>query len=895
MTAYSFALDRFQSEAIAAINDGDSVVVAAPTGAGKTVVAEAAIDAALADGKRVFYTTPIKALSNQKFRDLRDRHGDDAVGLLTGDTSVRRDASIVVMTTEVLRNMCYRRSPDLDELGWVVLDEVHYLSDAFRGPVWEEVVIHTPPAVKFVALSATVSNAEELGAWLEAVRGRTRVVLEEKRPVSLENLYAVVDAKSKKLKVMPTLVKGQPNEEGAVFDRADPRRRGRSRHDRSRGQGSGPSERRKGLTPRRLEVLHHLDEADRLPAIYFIFSRAGCTDAARGAAERFGRRCPDDIRNQILDIAEARVAEIGDDDLDVLGFDELVNQLIAGVAAHHAGMVPVFKEIVEECFTAGLIDVVFATETLALGINMPARAVVIESLSKFTGVTHELLTAGQYTQLTGRAGRRGLDDRGYATVLYSPYVPFESVSTLAASKSFELKSAFRPTYNMTVNLVRRYQRDEATELLGRSFAQFQLDRSRVHTQARLDRTRSKLERKQRERECDHGSIDQYLALIKRRDDRDQNGRRPASARPPEPEEIAEALSRLRPGDVVAFGGRRIGVLSVAYRKAGLVRLKGIDAEAKLIETDSGSLDVLPELIGEVELPQPFLPADAEFQRLVASQVRKIRLHNKGGGRKKGNAQRGDALEEEIAEHPVGGCDDLDKHLLAGRDIDRLKGEVRQIETAAHRRDGALLARFDHVLTVLAWAGAVEGWQLSERGELLAGLHHEADLAMAIALDEGVFDGLTVGEMAALTSTLSHNPRGDEAQTRIRGRKLQARLDRLTGIIEDLNDQERGAGLELTPAPDAGLAEVARRWAEGEELSEIVDGEELGGGDFVRGIRNLADLLRQMGSATIDAETARSCRQAAEALTRGVVAVLNNIEPGDDGSSSAPGPTVAEGP
>ena len=478
--SYPFAFDGFQHRALDAIDAGRSVVVAAPTGSGKTIVAEYAVAKALDSGGRAFYTTPIKALSNQKYHDLCARHGRESVGLLTGDTSINDSAPVVVMTTEVLRNMLYVGSGALEGLRYVVLDEVHFLQDAFRGPVWEEVIIHAPPEVDLVCLSATVSNAEELADWVASVRGATEVVISDERPVELTQLYLVAERNTGDIDVLPMFVDGRPNQAAARYDSDQTAAALRSRSHR------------RPATPRRTEIIEVLRDRDMLPAIYFIFSRAACDDAV-GACLRHGLRLtrPDE-RERIRAIVETHVSSIGDDDLQILDFTRFLSALEAGFAAHHAGMVPQFKEAVERCFVAGLVKVVFATETLAVGINMPARSVVIEKLSKFGGERHEFLTPGEYTQLTGRAGRRGIDPVGFAVTLWTPFVAFEQIAALASRRSYELRSSFRPTYNMAVNLVQRYSPDNANHLLRLSFAQYQADADLHRQHAHVDRLRRSL-------------------------------------------------------------------------------------------------------------------------------------------------------------------------------------------------------------------------------------------------------------------------------------------------------------------------------------------------------------------------------------------------------------------
>jgi ATP-dependent RNA helicase HelY len=400
--ARSFPLDDFQRRALDSLDEHRSVLVAAPTGSGKTLVAEYAITLALEAGRKVFYTTPLKALSNQKYGDLVREHGAGRVGLLTGDNSVNGNAPVVVMTTEVLRNMIYAASPALDGLRYVVLDEVHYLQDRYRGPVWEEVIIHLPPDVDLVCLSATVSNAEEFAAWIETVRGETDAVIEERRPVALDHLYLVGERGADRLHLLPTFVADEktgelrPNPEAARLD-------ARAQH--SPGFRGRPRTRLR--TPRRVETVERLADERMLPAIVFIFSRAGCDQAVEFCLADGVRLTDADERREIRRIAEAHTDALSDDDLATLHYGRWLTGLEAGVAAHHAGVVPPMKEAVEHAFAAGLVKVVFATETLSLGINMPARSVVLEKLSKFTGERHEFLTPGEYTQLTGRAGRRG--------------------------------------------------------------------------------------------------------------------------------------------------------------------------------------------------------------------------------------------------------------------------------------------------------------------------------------------------------------------------------------------------------------------------------------------------------------------------------------------------------
>lgn len=472
----AFPLDTFQRSACERLESGRSVLVAAPTGSGKTTIAEFAVALARREyNARIFYTAPIKALSNQKFRELCDEYGDDEVGLLTGDVNIRGNAPIVVMTTEVLRNMIYAESDALHDLAFVVLDEVHFLGDRNRGAVWEEIILHLPRSVRLVSLSATVSNAEEFGDWMHAVRGDTDVVLSEHRPVPLYQHVLTNRA------LLPLYT--DRHGDLAVRGTVNPDVRALERGGRSGGRGR---ERTRGRAPQRSsarishsDVVRALDETGLTPAIVFVFSRVGCDQAVRRCLAEGLRLTSREERHQIRSVIEREIAGIPDEDLRVLGVREWISGLESGIAAHHAGLLPQFKSVVEELFQRRLIKVVFATETLALGINMPARSVVIEKLEKFNGVERVPLTSGEYTQLTGRAGRRGIDTEGHAIVVWDDRLEVESVAHLASARSFPVKSIFRPTANMAVNLLQRMDIALVRETLELSFAQFQADRAVV--------------------------------------------------------------------------------------------------------------------------------------------------------------------------------------------------------------------------------------------------------------------------------------------------------------------------------------------------------------------------------------------------------------------------------
>ena len=504
-----FPLDDFQERACLALERGSGVLVAAPTGAGKTIVGEFAIHLALAAGSKVFYTTPIKALSNQKYSELVRRYGSDRVGLLTGDNNNNSEAQIVVMTTEVLRNMIYATSSSIKDLGFVVMDEVHYLADRFRGAVWEEVILHLPKDVRVISLSATVSNAEEFGAWLAEVRGNTDVIVSEVRPVPLhqhvlfgEELLELFETGSSQLRVNPELL--QKHQARA---RTPMRTRGKF-------HAKGAPQKQFNRFPRldKPEVVEKLDDLELLPAIFFIFSRIGCENSVANCRRAGLRLTTKEEQQEIRKLVEARCTSIADEDLDTLGYFDWLESLERGYAAHHAGMLPAFKEVVEELFLRKLVKVVFATETLALGINMPARTVVLERLDKFNGETRVNITPGEYTQLTGRAGRRGIDTEGHSVVLWGGQLDPNVVAGLASKRTYPLNSSFRPTYNMAINLIDAFGKARATEVLERSFAQFQADRSVVGLAQVISEKKNSLSGYEKSMACHLGDFREYSDL-----------------------------------------------------------------------------------------------------------------------------------------------------------------------------------------------------------------------------------------------------------------------------------------------------------------------------------------------------------------------------------------------
>ncbi len=874
-----FELDEFQVEACHALEEGAGVLVAAPTGAGKTVVGEFAVHLALRQGRKCFYTTPIKALSNQKYNDLVSRYGAANVGLLTGDNAINGDAPVVVMTTEVLRNMLYASSATLAGLGYVVMDEVHYLADRFRGAVWEEVIIHLPESVALVSLSATVSNAEEFADWLVTVRGHTAVVVSEHRPVPLwqhmlvgKRMFDLFSSRgeAKAREVDPELLRHTRD----IVRRLEPVRRG--------GRG-GP--RHKGLVPNRPDVIERLDREGLLPAITFIFSRAGCDAAVQQCLRAGLRLTTPEEREQIRALAEGRTGDLAAEDLQVLGYWEWLDGLQRGIAAHHAGMLPVFKEVVEELFVRGLVKAVFATETLALGINMPARSVVLEKLVKFNGETHADLTPGEYTQLTGRAGRRGIDIEGHAVVVWNPDIDPRHVAGLASTRTYPLRSSFRPSYNMAVNLVATVGRERARELLETSFAQFQADRAVVGLARQVQRNREALDAYAESMACHLGDFAEYAELRRAIKDREANLSRSGAAQ--RRAAAAESLERLKVGDVIRVpGGRRAGlaiVLEPGHQPLG-------DSRPMVLTEDrwAGRLSIADfpsevEAISKVRVPRNFNPRSPQARRDLASALRTVSsgLDHPRGRRARSSAADDETLARlraELRQHPCHGCDEREEHARWAERHQRLARDTAALEQRVHNRTGSLARTFDRVCALLEARGYLHEDTVTGEGTRLARIWSESDLLVAECLRHKVWDGLSAAELAGAVSALVYEARrAEDPDGPVPAGPLRDALTATARLWAELESDESERGLQLTRQPDVGFVWPAFRWARGESLEKVLRSAataegEMPAGDFVRWCRQVLDLLDQVAAAAGDNTALRTtARDAITAMRRGVIA------------------------
>ena len=904
---YPFALDDYQREACEHVEAGRGVLVAAPTGAGKTVVGEFAVFLALLSGRKCFYTTPIKALSNQKYHDLCRRHGEDRVGLLTGDTTINGDAPTVVMTTEVLRNMIYAGSTTLTNLGYVVMDEVHYLADRFRGPVWEEVIISLADSVQLVCLSATVSNAEEFGDWLNEVRGDVAVVVSERRPVPLYqhvmagrrlfDLFAGVAPTAGgptggKAEVNPELLRLA--KEDARDQRDDSRRpRGKDGNGRrsvaygsGRFGGAAHRDRREAgqrLVPRRDATVELLESEGLLPAIYFIFSRQGC-DVAVGQLMNSGPRLTSPAERTALSaIAERHTQGISPSDLAALNFIEWAEALRHGIAAHHAGLLPAFKEAVEEAFVRGLVKVVFATETLALGINMPARSVVLEKLVKFNGESHTDITAGEYTQLTGRAGRRGIDVEGHAVVLWQPGLDPRALAGLASRRTFPLRSSFQPTYNMAVNLVATVGRDRARGLLEQSFAQYQSDGSVVALSRTISRNQETMAALLGQAACEQGDFTAYARMRAEISGLEAEAAR--ARRVDRRAESLEVLSELRPGDIIDVpAGRHSGwavVIDPGTATGEAPRPLVLTQERQVKRLSADHFPSPPQIAGRMRVPKHFDPREPASRRNLSAAFHS-KLATLDLSRTRYQPRPTDAdlteriadLRSDLAAHPCHRCPDRENHARWAEQALRLERDTAALRHKAERRTNTIAVRFDRICAVLESMGYLGpgGITVTPAGRLLARIYSELDLVAAECIRSGVFDRLGAPQLAAVISSLIYESRGGEPRRppRMPDRASEQAQSALRSTWHQVSLAERDQRIEKGREPDIGFAEAIFAWAAGRPLAEVLEFSALTAGDFVRWARQVVDLAGQLADAAGAGPLRNTCREVIDRVRRGVV-------------------------
>ncbi|MDQ3790623.1 MAG: RNA helicase, partial [Actinomycetota bacterium] len=638
--------------------------------------------------------------------------------------------------------------------------------------------------------------------------------------------------------------------------------------------------------PSRVDVIIRLDAAGLLPAIVFVFSRVGC-DAAVAQCARSGIRMNTEAEvAEIRSVIDARTKDLNDADLRVLGFWEWREALERGFASHHAGLLPAFKETVEELFVRGLVKVVFATETLALGINMPARTVVLERLVKYNGEAHVDLTPGEYTQLTGRAGRRGIDVEGHAVVVWQPGVDPRQVGGLASTRTYPLRSSFRPAYNMAVNLVDRLGATAAREMLEQSFAQFQADRGVVGLARRIERNREALAGYAESMTCHLGDFTEYAELRAKLNEREKAlSRKNSAARRAE---AARSLETLRKGDVIAVpSGRRAGLAIVV--DPGLDPTG--DARPLVLTEDrwAGRLSVADfptpvESLGRIKLPKQVDLRSPRSRRDLASTLRNTGIEAPGRGKRHSRGSGDDAevaaLRRALRNHPCHGCSDREAHARWADRHRKLAAETQAVEQKVAAQTHSLARAFDRIRKLLTERGYLEGENtVTDDGRRLARLYSESDLLAAECLRHGVWDQLPPPELAAVVSSLVYEARRDgPSEARVPAGLVSDALAETARLWAGLEADERRHKLERTRQPDAGFAWTVFRWARGESLERVMTaaesaGSEFSAGDFVRWCRQVIDLLEQLRDVMgTDAPVGAAAKEAVKAMRRGVVAL-----------------------
>ncbi len=626
-----------------------------------------------------------------------------------------------------------------------------------------------------------------------------------------------------------------------------------------------------------------LNEEDRLPVIYFIFSRAGCDEAVRESLNSGMRLTTSYERDEIRKVVDVHLANLSDEDLSSLHFEEFMAALDAGIAAHHAGMVPPFREVVEACFERALVKVVFATETLSLGINMPARSVVIEKLTKFNGERHVLLSGGEYTQLAGRAGRRGIDDVGYCHVLWNPSTTFVQAASLAQNRSYPIRSSFRPTYNMASNLVKRYLPDTARHLLNLSFAQYSADSEVVELEAELARTRRRLNAVEESLTCEFGDVVDYLErkemdrVLQRHDTKKAH-----------PDKSEFDLRRVRVGTVLSAPSARdrskrvrLAVVSIGIRSKNRVKLTLVSSSSRAYRVGSLHSEYLNS-VGWINLPTPYDPSSKEFRWKVSDLLKNSPVD----GTELGEPSFSNEAEEsgqKVEPSALGtldlfsACRHFDEHVASFKKLQRFRHRVNDVEMRIKSKIESLALQLNRVLEVLEFYGYVSNWSLTDKGERLSRIYSESDLLCSLAIEANLFDNLSPSSLAALVSTLTYESKPNYRDlTDLPNKEVSKRFASLSSMWRELVKIESASRLPLTKAPDGGFAGVTYLWASGEDLGRSLKGTGIPPGDFVRNIKQTIDLLRQISEVAPQQVTAQAASEAIEACLRGVVALSSQV-------------------
>lgn len=882
-TLFPFPLDEFQQDAIAALESEQSVVVVAPTGSGKTLIGEYAIARALAHGKRVFYTTPLKALSNQKLRDFRQQFGADRVGLVTGDLSINRDAPILVMTTEIFRNILYGTLIDdletaLVDVEAVVLDECHYMNDRQRGTVWEESIIYCPPQIQLIALSATIANAEQLTDWIEWVHGPTQLVCSTWRPVPLcfhfgthQGLFPLLNQQQTKLN--PRL-------------KAIPSKQGRSR----RGGRSA--------LPDPLLVIGALQQRQMLPAIYFIFSRRGCDQSVLATR---GLQLLTAEESQQVKQRVARFLESYPD----LARSPILDGIYRGVSAHHAGLLPAWKSLVEELFQANLLKVIFATETLAAGINMPARTTIVSSLSKRTDLGHRLLTASEFLQMSGRAGRRGMDTIGHVVTLQTAFEGATEAAYLATIGADALVSQFTPSYGMVLNLLQTHTLEEARALIAKSFGQYiAMQQLAPQQQAIADLAQEIATLEQKLASVDLNLLEQYSKL-KGRHKEEQRLLKMLEHQADEvrQQEIMQQLPQLDVGAVLslkrpsfeshpelserAIPALLVELLSGSGKAPHFLCLRQDNVWAIATSRDVLTIqETLPKAIASLPpvpkdwamkpgYTRPGSPETAPVAQALPPSIwepapevveQQQRLH---------------AVQAQIEAHPAHATRKQHAVLLRlEHRIKKLRSQHQDRQEKLERQSNQRWRDFLCLVKILRLFDALNDLQPTPLGKTAAMLRGENELWLALALRSGEFEDLAPHHLAAACAALvSENNRSDSWTRYPVSPMVQDALDNLRSLRRQLIQSQHREEVMLPAWLETELIGIVEQWALGATWTDLCANTSLDEGDIVRLLRRTVDFLSQIPNISHLSQALRqNARRAGQLIDRFPIHEMDIFEP-----------------
>ncbi len=851
---FPFPLDTFQIEAIKAIHSGNSVVLTAPTGSGKTLIGEFAIYRGLSHESRVFYTTPLKALSNQKFRDFVNQFGENKVGLLTGDLSINRNAPILVMTTEIFRNMLYGEFEEFEDplvnLESVILDECHYMNDPQRGTVWEETIIHCPSRTQIIALSATISNADQLQNWIEKVHGPTVLVKSEKRPVPLDFVFC--SAKG----LHPLLNnKGNGIHPNCKIWRAPKGQKKKAKIGRIMQPKSPPID----------FVVSKLAERNMLPAIYFIFSRRGCDKAVENIKDLSL------VNYSEANLISQRLNIYLKNNSDGIKDKFHCEALKRGIASHHAGLLPAWKELVEELFQQGLIKVVFATETLAAGINMPARTTVISTLSKRTEEGHRLLFSSEFLQMSGRAGRRGKDSQGYVVTLQTRFEGAKEASNLAISKPDPLVSQFTPSYGMVLNLLQNYSLDKSRELIKRSFGSFLYSEESSDEKILLVNLEKDLkELKKITANISWQDFDVYEKLKSRlKEERRLLRILEKQAAIKLSDEIAIALNFINDGSLISIKAPQMNrkvvpalICKKIYESKNIKSLLCLTIDNLFILIKpSNVVNIFPDLedIKIKNLEEPKMNFSGEMVRgdnesqTFADKI--FEISEKYDLRTPQYDLTTEVLEQQrlinnldktITNQPVHRLGDFKKLKRSRKRIVDIEQEIILRNSLLEDKENHNWKKFTDLIKILNHFGCLNDLELTEVGKSVGAIRSENELWVGLVLLSGYLDDLDPPDLAAIIQAVCVDIRRPNIWCKFKpSPKVLDVFNELEALKKLVASKQNKFHIDTPIFLETELTGIISEWAKGTKWKELIFNTSLDEGDVVRILRRSIDVLSQI--------------------------------------------------